>query len=283
MPCGISSHFVATTLLWCFFVRLQDSSAEASVPGLVRFSKLGPKTIHVLLQEAFSPKKSRWELRMGARRWTNRWTQQISGENHPVFWGGPWIISCVHFYVGGWLHKLCIVMQDHLLSHYSSHGFTHTTWDYQTPKQVLLKVGCSLQVSKWPWRCLQTFVKHVTLHKVHTRFPAWYFAWKQHIPGSSRKVLQLFWLRSGCNMNMYSQAALKTRATREEHKTPANTRYQIPNMPKDPMVVTTCMNYDKIVVYLYTYILLSTYVCKGISVYTYTCGCVLMSCFVRHP
>ena len=89
---------------------------------------------------------------MGARRWTNRWTQQISGENHPVFWGGPWIISCVHFYVGGWLHKLCIVMQDHLLSHYSSHGFTHTTWDvdYQTPKEVLPKVGCSLQVSKWP-------------------------------------------------------------------------------------------------------------------------------------
>ena len=25
-------------------------------------------------------------------------------------------------------------------------------------------------------------------------------------------------------MNIYSQAALKTRATREEHKTPANTR-----------------------------------------------------------
>lgn len=71
-------------------------------------------------------------------------------------------------------------------------------------------------------------------------------------------------------MNMYSQAALKTRATREEHKTPADTRYQIPNMPKDPMVVTTCMNYDKIVVYLYIYIHIYFCLYMYVNVYLYT-------------
>ena len=277
MPCGISSHFVATTLLWCFFCRTAGLiSWSFSSRSCKVFRKMAPKPFTCCCRKRSHPRSPGgswgWEPDVGL----TGWTQQISGENHPVILGGPWIFSCVHFYVGGWLHKLCIVMQDYLLSHYSSHGFTHTTsdLDYQTPKEVLLKVGCSLQVSKWPWKMFTDFRQTCHFTQGSYKVPRMVFCMEatdtRFFKKSTAAILITVWMQHEHVLGQHWKRGRQGRSTRLLlihvfwillgpvvwwH----GPRYQIPDMAKDPMVVTTCMNYNKIVVNLciYTYV----YIC----------------------